>query len=165
MTTDPVLLRRVPTLWPTESATASTVSSRRLARQRTHSNGFARGPRTRTIERRLANISSLAGYEVLTEGRGSNAGTLLLDLKPWSERKESIAEIVGNLEKKAKQIPGATIEFFEPPAVPGYGAAGGFQLQLLDKTNSGDYKALEKVNEEFKVIPDVKDPWKQRHPE
>ncbi|MGI4886032.1 MAG: efflux RND transporter permease subunit [Janthinobacterium lividum] len=97
----------------------------------------------------IANISSLAGYEVLTEGRGSNAGTLLLDLKPWSERKESIADIIGNLEKKAHEIPGATIEFFEPPAVPGYGAAGGFQLQLLDKTNSGDYKALEKVNEDF----------------
>ena len=97
----------------------------------------------------IANISSLAGYEVLTEGRGSNAGTLLLDLKPWSERKESIADIIGNLEKKAHEIPGATIEFFEPPAVPGYGAAGGFQLQLLDKTNTGDYKALEKVNNEF----------------
>ncbi|MFD1469617.1 efflux RND transporter permease subunit [Hymenobacter caeli] len=97
----------------------------------------------------IANISSLAGYEVLTEGRGSNAGTLLLDLKPWSERKESIADIIGNLEKKAHEIPGATIEFFEPPAVPGYGAAGGFQLQLLDKTGTGDYKALEKVNEEF----------------
>ncbi|QIX60303.1 efflux RND transporter permease subunit [Hymenobacter sp. BT18] len=97
----------------------------------------------------VANISSLAGYEVLTEGRGSNAGTLLLDLKPWSERKESIAEIIEKLEEKAHEIPGATIEFFEPPAVPGYGAAGGFQLQLLDKTNSGDYKALEKVNAEF----------------
>ncbi|GAA4013387.1 efflux RND transporter permease subunit [Hymenobacter fastidiosus] len=97
----------------------------------------------------VANVSTLAGYEVLTEGRGSNAGTCLLDLKPWSERKESIAEIIENLERKAREIPGATIEFFEPPAVPGYGAAGGFQLQLLDKTNSGDYKALEKVNEEF----------------
>jgi HAE1 family hydrophobic/amphiphilic exporter-1 len=97
----------------------------------------------------IANISTLAGYEVLTEGRGSNAGTCLIDLKPWSERKESIADIIENLEKKAHEIPGATIEFFEPPAVPGYGAAGGFQLQLLDKTNSGDYKALEKVNEEF----------------
>ncbi|MBH8556610.1 efflux RND transporter permease subunit [Hymenobacter negativus] len=97
----------------------------------------------------IANISTLAGYEVLTEGRGSNAGTCLIDLKPWSERKESIAEIVEQLEKKAKEIPGATIEFFEPPAVPGYGAAGGFQLQLLDKTNTGDYKQLEKVNNEF----------------
>jgi HAE1 family hydrophobic/amphiphilic exporter-1 len=97
----------------------------------------------------IESISTLAGYEVLTEGRGSNAGTCLISLKPWSERKESIHDIVESLEKKAHEIPGATIEFFEPPAVPGYGAAGGFQLQLLDKTNSGDYKALEKVNEEF----------------
>jgi HAE1 family hydrophobic/amphiphilic exporter-1 len=97
----------------------------------------------------IESISTLAGYEVLTEGRGSNAGTCLISLKPWGERKESIHDIIESLEKKAKQIPGATIEFFEPPAVPGYGAAGGFQLQLLDKTNSGDYKALEKVNEDF----------------
>ncbi|NML65630.1 efflux RND transporter permease subunit [Hymenobacter sp. RP-2-7] len=97
----------------------------------------------------IESISTLAGYEVLTEGRGSNAGTCLISLKPWGERKESIHDIVANLEKKAHEIPGATIEFFEPPAVPGYGAAGGFQLQLLDKTNSGDYKALEQVNEEF----------------
>ncbi|RFP65021.1 efflux RND transporter permease subunit [Hymenobacter lapidiphilus] len=99
----------------------------------------------------IASISTLAGYEVLTEGRGSNAGTCLIDLKPWSERKESIHDIVLALEEKAKEIPGATIEFFEPPAVPGYGAAGGFQLQLLDKTNTGDYKALEQVNDEFMV--------------
>jgi hydrophobic/amphiphilic exporter-1 (mainly G- bacteria), HAE1 family len=97
----------------------------------------------------VESISSLAGYEVLTEGRGSNAGTLLIDLKPWHERKQSIHDVVEGLEKKAKEIPGATIEFFEPPAVPGYGAAGGFQLQLLDKTATGDYKALEQVNNEF----------------
>jgi HAE1 family hydrophobic/amphiphilic exporter-1 len=97
----------------------------------------------------IESISTLAGYEVLTEGRGSNAGTCIISLKPWGERKESIHDVIENLEKKAKLIPGATIEFFEPPAVPGYGAAGGFQLQLLDKTNTGDYKALEKVNEDF----------------
>jgi len=98
----------------------------------------------------IENISTLAGYEVLTEGRGSNAGTCLIDLKPWDERKgQSVAKIIAALEKKAQEIPGATVEFFEPPAVPGYGAAGGFQLQLLDKTGTGDYKELEKVNEEF----------------
>lgn len=97
----------------------------------------------------VASVSSLAGYEVLTEGRGSNAGTLLVDLVPWHDRKQSVHEVVEGLEEKAKEIPGATIEFFEPPAVPGYGAAGGFQLQLLDKTATGDYKALEQVNEEF----------------
>jgi len=97
----------------------------------------------------IANISTLAGYEVLTEGRGSNAGTCLIDLKPWDERKETVTDIIKLLEVKAKEIPGANVEFFEPPAVPGYGAAGGFQLQLLDKTSTGDYKALERVNNEF----------------
>jgi HAE1 family hydrophobic/amphiphilic exporter-1 len=103
---------------------------------------------TRQVEG-IQSVSALAGYEVLTEGRGSNAGTCLINLKPWSQRKHTVNEIIYELEEKAKEIPGATVEFFDPPAVPGYGAAGGFQLQLLDKTNSGDYKALEKVNDEF----------------
>jgi HAE1 family hydrophobic/amphiphilic exporter-1 len=97
----------------------------------------------------VQSVSSIAGYEVLTEGRGSNAGTCLINLKPWDERKHSVNEIIYELEERAKEIPGATIEFFDPPAVPGYGAAGGFALQLLDKTNSGDYKQLERVKNDF----------------
>lgn len=97
----------------------------------------------------VKSVSSIAGYEVLTEGRGSNAGTCLINLKPWSERKHTVTEIIHELEEVATQIPGATIEFFDPPAVPGYGAAGGFALQLLDKTNSGDYNQLERVKTEF----------------
>lgn len=97
----------------------------------------------------VKSVSSIAGYEVLTEGRGSNAGTCLINLKPWSERKHTVSDIIHQLEEKAKSIPGATIEFFDPPAVPGFGAAGGFALQLLDKTNSGDYLQLEKVTNEF----------------
>ncbi len=97
----------------------------------------------------VQSISSIAGYEVLTEGRGSNAGTCLINLKPWNERKHTVAEIIYELEERARAIPGATIEFFDPPAVPGYGAAGGFALQLLDKTNSGDYNHLEKVKNDF----------------
>ena len=97
----------------------------------------------------VKSVSSIAGYEVLTEGRGSNAGTCLINLKPWSEREHTVSEIIIELEEKAKAIPGATIEFFDPPAVPGFGAAGGFALQLLDKTNSGDYKQLERVTNDF----------------
>jgi len=96
----------------------------------------------------IESVSSLAGYEILTEGRGSNAGTCLISLKGWSQRDKSVNEIVEELEEKSKDI-GATIEFFEPPAVPGYGAAGGFALRLLDKTNSADYAELDAVNKEF----------------
>ncbi|ATL48894.1 hydrophobe/amphiphile efflux-1 family RND transporter [Chitinophaga caeni] len=97
----------------------------------------------------VQSVSSLAGYEVLTEGTGSNSGTCLINLEDWSERKQSAEEIIRELEEKSKDIPGATIEFFQPPAVPGYGAAGGFDLRLLDKTGTSDYKKFEKVNKDF----------------
>ncbi len=97
----------------------------------------------------VKSVSSIAGYEVLTEGRGSNAGTCLINLKPWNERHHTMQEIIYELEEKAKALPGATIEFFDPPAVPGFGAAGGFALQLLDKTNSGDYNQLDRVTRDF----------------
>jgi len=97
----------------------------------------------------VASVSSLAGYEVLTEGTGSNSGTCLINLKNWSDRKESAAEIIEQLEAKAKEIPGANIEFFQPPAIPGYGAAGGFELRLMDKAGSGDYHKMEQVSNDF----------------
>ncbi|KQM34457.1 efflux RND transporter permease subunit [Chryseobacterium sp. Leaf201] len=97
----------------------------------------------------VQSVSSLAGYEILTEGTGSNSGTCLINLKSWDERSESASEIIEKLEEKAKNIPGANIEFFQPPSIPGYGAAGGFELRLLDKAGSGDYQKMEKVSNDF----------------
>ncbi|MBI1347791.1 multidrug transporter [bacterium] len=97
----------------------------------------------------ITSVTALAGYEILTEGRGSNAGTCLINLKPWAERELTSKEIIQELEEKGRQIANVKLEFFEPPAVPGFGAAGGFSLCLLDKTNSGNYEEFGKVTEEF----------------
>ena len=97
----------------------------------------------------VKSVSSLAGYEILTEGTGANSGTCLINLKSWEDRKHSVGDIMKELEEKSKDIQGATIEFFQPPAVPGYGAAGGFELRLLDKAGSGDYKKMETVSRDF----------------
>lgn len=97
----------------------------------------------------VQSVSSLAGYEILTEGTGSNSGTCLINLKSWENRKHSVQQIIHELEERSKDITGATIEFFQPPAVPGYGAAGGFELRLLDKAGSGDYKKMEQVSKAF----------------
>lgn len=96
----------------------------------------------------VESVSSLAGYEIMTEGRGSNAGTCLINLKNWSEREQSVKEIMEELEAKSRNL-GAIVEFFEPPAVPGFGSSGGFSLRLLDKTGSTDYQEFDKVNKEF----------------
>lgn len=96
----------------------------------------------------IQSVSSLAGYEILTEGRGSNAGTCIINLKDWSQRHHDVHAIIEELEEKTKDL-GAVIEFFEPPAVPGYGSSDGFSLRMLDKSSTIDYQEFDKVNKEF----------------
>ncbi|QSE98206.1 efflux RND transporter permease subunit [Fulvivirga lutea] len=96
----------------------------------------------------VESVSALAGYEIMTEGRGSNAGTCLINLKNWSDRDESVHEIMEELEEKTRDL-GAIVEFFEPPAVPGFGSSGGFSMRMIDKTNSTDYQEFEKINNNF----------------
>jgi len=96
----------------------------------------------------IESVSSLAGYEIMTEGRGSNAGTCLINLKPWHEREQNVKEIMEELEHASKGL-GATVEFFEPPAIPGFGTSGGFSMRLLDKNTDTDYQEFDKINKEF----------------
>ncbi|WP_417351362.1 efflux RND transporter permease subunit [Flavobacterium alkalisoli] len=96
----------------------------------------------------VESVSSLAGYEIMTEGRGSNAGTCLINLKEWSDREHTVTEIMEELEEKSKGL-GAKIEFFEPPAIPGFGSSGGFSMRLLDKNTTTDYQDFDKINKQF----------------
>jgi multidrug efflux pump subunit AcrB len=57
--------------------------------------------RVREVEG-VESITSLAGYEALTEGRGSNAGTCLINLESWSKRKHSMAELIEELFNSAR---------------------------------------------------------------
>lgn len=96
----------------------------------------------------IQSITSLAGYEILTEGRGSNAGTCLINLKDWEHRQHTVKEVIELLEEESHNL-GAVVEFFEPPAVPGYGSSDGFSLRLIDKNNTVDYQEFDRVNTEF----------------
>ncbi|PZX49376.1 efflux RND transporter permease subunit [Algoriphagus chordae] len=96
----------------------------------------------------VESVSSLAGYEIMTEGRGSNAGTCLINLKAWGDRKHTVKEIMEELEEESKDL-GAVVEFFEPPAIPGFGSSGGFSLRLLDQTTTTDYQEFDVINKQF----------------
>jgi hydrophobic/amphiphilic exporter-1 (mainly G- bacteria), HAE1 family len=108
----------------------------------------------------VKSVSSLSGTNVLSDGTGATYGTCLIDLESWDERSHSVNEIMAMLEERTRSIKDAKIEFFPPPAVPGYGNASGFELRLLDKTGSGDYKKLEEVNDKFlgdlRARPEIK---------
>lgn len=97
----------------------------------------------------IESVSTLAGNNILTDGTGDSYGTCMVSLKKWGDRKESANQIIEKLEEKCKNIKDANLEFFPPPAIPGYGNASGFELRLLDKTGSGDYHKLESTVKQF----------------
>jgi len=97
----------------------------------------------------VSSVSSLAGYSVLSEGTGAVYGMNLISLKNWNERAVSDQEIISILSEKTKHLKDASIEFFTPPPVPGYGNSSGFELRLLDKSGGGDLNKMQAVADDF----------------
>jgi HAE1 family hydrophobic/amphiphilic exporter-1 len=97
----------------------------------------------------VTSVSSLAGFSILSEGTGAVYGMNLISLKNWDERIASDRDIISVLEEKTKHIKDASIEFFTPPPVPGYGNSSGFEMRLLDKTGSGTLEELQKTADDF----------------
>ena len=98
----------------------------------------------------VASVSTLAGYNFLTDGTGASYGMNLISLKSWKERNGVTDQnIINELKEKTRHIKDAKIEFFTPPPVPGYGNSSGFELRILDKTGKSDLKKLETVATDF----------------
>lgn len=97
----------------------------------------------------VENISTLAGYSLMSEISGASYGMAMVNLKPWDERKESVNELIQLLNKKSAVISDATIEFFSPPTVPGFGNASGFEMRLLDQTQSDDMAKTAEISDAF----------------
>lgn len=94
-------------------------------------------------------VSTLAGYSLVSEVAGASYGMGMVNLKPWEERKRSVKEIIAQLEKDTRGIHDASIEFFPPPTVPGFGNSSGFELRVLDKSGSGDLRQTANVTQDF----------------
>lgn len=107
----------------------------------------------------VRSVSTLAGTNIFSDGTGAPYGTVLINLKAWKERSESVDEVARLLTERTRHIKGASIDFIPPPAVPGYGNAGGFELRFLDKTGSDDLARMEEVMrgfvDELKKRPEI----------
>ncbi len=97
----------------------------------------------------VESISTLSGFSLMTDGAGASFGMGMMNLKPWESRTESVDDVIRILAEKTKHIKDASIQFFPPPAVPGYGNTGGFEFRLQDRTGSGNLQAMEKVTKSF----------------
>jgi HAE1 family hydrophobic/amphiphilic exporter-1 len=97
----------------------------------------------------IESFSTLAGFSLLTDGSGASYGTGIITLKPWEERTETVDELTEIIRKKTNGIKDASIQFFPPPAVPGFGNASGFEFRIQDRSGSGDLQKLAAVSNDF----------------
>jgi len=88
---------------------------------------------------------SVAGFSF--GGSAPNRGIVFLTLRPYSQRKgpeHNAAAVINRLRPALFGISGAIVVAFEPPAVQGLGAFGGFQFEVQDQA-SHTLQDLDKV--------------------
>jgi HAE1 family hydrophobic/amphiphilic exporter-1 len=91
----------------------------------------------------------LVGFNFIA-GSGSAYAMVIMKLKTWEHRKDkndSQESIIGQLYGKTSGLREATVFFFSPPTLQGFGNSDGFEFQLQDK---GGHT----VNELYKVSND-----------
>jgi hydrophobe/amphiphile efflux-1 (HAE1) family protein len=92
----------------------------------------------------VENTIGIAGASIIGSG-GSNSGMVISALKPWSERAsdKSVFAIIDRLQARFAAIPTASIVAFNPPAIPGLGATGGFDFRLQARAGQSQTELAE----------------------
>ncbi len=92
----------------------------------------------------------IQGYSFIA-GQGNTYGSSIIRLKHWDMRnsEECAENIINQLyAKTSSKIKDATIMFFAPPMISGYGVSNGFEMQLQDKSG-GDINRFFEVEQQF----------------
>jgi len=107
--------------------------------------------RTRAVTRKVNTILSetpgvqswflIGGMSIMDSSVASNSAAMFITFKPAAERLNDPAQsqmgIIGTLMGRFQAIREATIFAFPPPAINGLGVAGGFQMQVEDRSGAG----------------------------
>lgn len=101
----------------------------------------------------VENITTLSGYSLVTEAEGASYGMMMINLKPWDKRENTVAQLIPIFKDRSSKIKDASIEFMPPPPVPGFGNTSGFELRVIDKTGSGDLQQTANVTNQ--LIKDI----------
>ncbi|RNI27584.1 efflux RND transporter permease subunit [Rufibacter immobilis] len=97
----------------------------------------------------VENVSTLAGFSLLTDAAGASYGMGMINLKSWENRTASVEEIIAALEKETSDLKDASIEYFPPPTVPGFGNSSGFELRVLARDKTATLAETDEVTKKF----------------
>jgi hydrophobic/amphiphilic exporter-1 (mainly G- bacteria), HAE1 family len=95
----------------------------------------------------VAYVVGIAGISAVDNSASlSNAGTLYVTLKDWSQRTTAADGLLGMynaLNAAVAPIQGANVLVIVPPAIQGIGNAGGFTMQVELRDGSADFSKLQ----------------------
>lgn len=99
-------------------------------------------------------VVTIGGISALdSNSTDSSAGSMYVILKPWDERGkaegEDLRTIYFTMMTDFAEIQSASARAILPPAIPGLGMSGGFNMQLLLTDGSNSYEKLAVATEEF----------------
>ncbi len=80
-------------------------------------------------------VTTATGYSILSGAMTSNTAFIFISLKNWDERSLTAEQLIAKVNKKLiREIKGAQVFAFGPPAIPGLGNGSGFSIMLQDRT-------------------------------
>lgn len=96
-------------------------------------------------------VGAMTGYSMMNGGAGTNYSTILVRLKNWDEREfYSIAEVQKQIYVWAMvNMPEADVTPFQMPQIPGYGTGSMMELNLQDRSGTGDDTTFYSLAAEF----------------
>jgi len=106
-------------------------------------------------------------------GNAPNRGLFFFGTTNWQERSspdQSMEAIVARLNRRFASLREARVIAIQPPSIPGYGNAGGFEFQLLDRSGGGlslpqFFKAAGRLIQNANAQPELTGVFTQFSPE
>ena len=106
-------------------------------------------------------VGAMTGYSMMNGGAGTNYATILVRLKNWDEREfYSIADVQKQIYVWAMvNMPEADITPYQMPQIPGYGTGSMMELNLQDRSGTGDdttfYSLSTQFTEKLRERPEI----------
>ncbi len=82
----------------------------------------------------------IAGNDIVGGGQKANAGTVFIPLKDWSERTADADSLAKKFSGMGMMLPDGLGLVFNPPAIRGLGAAGGFEVYVQSRGDASPEK-------------------------
>ena len=96
----------------------------------------------------IENIFIVNGFDLIGGGSKSNSATIFMPTKPWHERKQTTFQLANEVSGKGFMLSDGIAFAFNPPAIRGLGATGGFEVYVQAKANA-DPQQLAQVTNDF----------------